>query len=267
MNFRRQAIKYFSETESSESELYLATAGYLEHGESFLLPEGGYFFDADKDSDICLKGMQLPFDTCILEWRRRDPDSDDWVDVLVIVQKKGSDFALIPITCGGSSVSKVWIPALIGLLVADDAIVSTRDKFVTVHAELFVNPVLRSSIHKELADGANYLHEVKAVAQFLLLANCGNVSPVKIHEPSDKQIKAASKRRNAPFHSYWTLDCALPSSSVEARSLGGTHATPRLHMRRGHVRRLPTGKTTWVRQCAVGNANLGAVSKDYAVHI
>jgi hypothetical protein len=54
---------------------------------------------------------------------------------------------------------------------------------------------------------------------------------------------------------------------LQARSegLGGTHASPRQHDRRGHVRRLRSGKNVWVKACKVGDASLGAVFHDYQI--
>lgn len=46
---------------------------------------------------------------------------------------------------------------------------------------------------------------------------------------------------------------------------GGTHASPRLHDRRGHLRRLRNGRSVWVRPCKVGDASKGAVWHDYAI--
>lgn len=46
---------------------------------------------------------------------------------------------------------------------------------------------------------------------------------------------------------------------------GGTHASPRLHDRRGHLRRLRSGKNVWVRECKVGNASKGMVFHDYQI--
>lgn len=46
---------------------------------------------------------------------------------------------------------------------------------------------------------------------------------------------------------------------------GGTHASPRQHDRRGHLRRLRSGKNVWVRACKVGDASKGAVFHDYAI--
>lgn len=46
---------------------------------------------------------------------------------------------------------------------------------------------------------------------------------------------------------------------------GGTHASPRLHDRRGHWRKYPSGKVGWVKNCKVGDASRGVVFKDYEV--
>ena len=55
----------------------------------------------------------------------------------------------------------------------------------------------------------------------------------------------------------------LPSGEAER----GSHASPRLHWRRGHIRRLPSGEITHVRPHLVGAAAGGAVpaKKDYRV--
>jgi len=46
---------------------------------------------------------------------------------------------------------------------------------------------------------------------------------------------------------------------------GGTHASPRLHDRRGHLRRLRSGRNVWVKPCKVGDASKGIVWHDYAI--
>ncbi len=48
-------------------------------------------------------------------------------------------------------------------------------------------------------------------------------------------------------------------------SKGGTHASPRLHDRRGHLRRLQSGQNVWVRPCKVGDVSKGIVWHDYAI--
>lgn len=48
---------------------------------------------------------------------------------------------------------------------------------------------------------------------------------------------------------------------------GGTHASPRWHIRRGHWRQLADGRRVFVRECHVGDASRGGVIKDYHVQL
>lgn len=45
----------------------------------------------------------------------------------------------------------------------------------------------------------------------------------------------------------------------------GSHASPRFHVRRAHIRKLPNGALTFVRQCFVGDDSAGSVSKHYQI--
>lgn len=52
-----------------------------------------------------------------------------------------------------------------------------------------------------------------------------------------------------------------------AEPAGGTHASPRWHIRRGHWRTLSDGQRVFVRECAVGDPARGGVVKDYRVEL
>ena len=85
-----------------------------------------------------------------------------------------------------------------------------------------------------------------------------------------KLNKKRAKKDRVPMFEYKVLDivadimAAQPSESKPHQ--GGTHASPRMHKRRGHVRRLRSGRTTWIRNMIVGKPGTGAVEKDYSVH-
>lgn len=64
--------------------------------------------------------------------------------------------------------------------------------------------------------------------------------------------------------SYWI--CSIdPAKAAKSLPQGGTHASPRLHMRRGHWRTLASGKKVFVRESIVGDPDRGVVEKDYVV--
>ena len=93
-----------------------------------------------------------------------------------------------------------------------------------------------------------------------LLSNCEAYIPTE-------QNKAINARRIAkgkkPLYDWRTVIVSPKKSQAE--SLGGTHASPRLHDRRGHLRKYRSGKTGWVKPCKVGNSEIGTVFHDYEV--
>lgn len=72
-----------------------------------------------------------------------------------------------------------------------------------------------------------------------------------------------SKQGKLPTYDWKTI--YIEPTALRLESKGGTHASPRLHDRRGHLRRLKNGKNVWVRSCKVGRANLGSIFHDYAI--
>ncbi|MDZ7809229.1 MAG: hypothetical protein U5L11_02620 [Arhodomonas sp.] len=97
------------------------------------------------------------------------------------------------------------------------------------------------------------------IGAFLTAMHCVNVKKCS-HEPSKKLQRKREKRGKKPLFSYWTLQ--LTNTESERKDFGGTHASPRVHLRRGHPRQLPSGKVTWVQPHMVGKGP-GLVHKDY----
>ena len=62
----------------------------------------------------------------------------------------------------------------------------------------------------------------------------------------------------------WTT-VVVTATPPKQESRGGTHASPRLHDRRGHIRRLRSGKNVWVKAHKVGDATLGTIFHDYQI--
>lgn len=99
-----------------------------------------------------------------------------------------------------------------------------------------------------------------AAAWGISAVNCTNVTRREI-APEPKLQRARLKRGKKPLFSYWVLELAQTERSESSGN--GSHASPRLHLRRGHPRQYAPGKWTWVQPCAVGNKALGIVHKDY----
>lgn len=63
--------------------------------------------------------------------------------------------------------------------------------------------------------------------------------------------------------SYDWRTVVIEPTAPRRDALGGTHASPRQHDRRGHLRRLRSGRNVWVKPCKVGDPNKGVVFHDY----
>jgi hypothetical protein len=109
------------------------------------------------------------------------------------------------------------------------------------------------------------MHAFAVVAKFLSALHCKNVTRIE-HKPDPVHQKRRAKQGRAPLFSYWTLHLDLSSSARERADQGGAHASPRLHLRRGHPRQFKPGEWTWVQPHVVGSKH-GLVHKDYAVKV
>jgi len=105
--------------------------------------------------------------------------------------------------------------------------------------------------------------ELAAVAELISALSCVNVSTMTIDPPKELN-KKRDARGKLPFLSYKVLEIKASRHHSENEPQGGTHASPRVHLRRGHIRRLESGNV-WVNACVVGNKALGMVTKDYRV--
>jgi hypothetical protein len=87
----------------------------------------------------------------------------------------------------------------------------------------------------------------------MLLASRG--IPKVRTDPPVKLQKARRRRGKALLAPVIRVD--LSAYREAGPTAGGIHASPVMHLRRGHIRRLPAGRLTWVRDTIV-NAETGA---------
>lgn len=107
--------------------------------------------------------------------------------------------------------------------------------------------------------------ETQMLIQACSVINCANVTTVKISAPTALNKKRQNQGKQ-PFFSYKVLQLSQGNDATGRFHAGGSHARPRMHLRRGHLRRLES-KVIWVRPAMVNTGSkAGVVLKDYAVH-
>lgn len=98
---------------------------------------------------------------------------------------------------------------------------------------------------------------------FLSALQCNNTRPEIIKAP--KFINTKRKKKGlTPIFEYKVLTIDTQSTGSSQGAGKGTHASPRVHLRRGHIRRL-IDKIVWVNPCVVGDKSKGVIHKDYEV--
>lgn len=95
--------------------------------------------------------------------------------------------------------------------------------------------------------------------------SCKNVVTEPL-EPVDTS-KNARRIKNGKLPIYETKILTIKAPEVvsgKTSNGGGTHASPRQHLRRGHIRRLPDCNI-WVNSCVVGSVENGIIEKSYNI--
>lgn len=109
-------------------------------------------------------------------------------------------------------------------------------------------------------------HEnIHILFRFLSALSCSNINIETEIKPDAELNKARIKKGKVPLFEYRVLKIDTQSTVFDGSTLSGTHASPRTHLRRGHIRRLKNGTTVWVNGCVVGVNNKGIINKDYMV--
>lgn len=101
----------------------------------------------------------------------------------------------------------------------------------------------------------------------ILAAFLRGVHPVgyRAEAKSNSPTNRRRAKKGKPPLSYDWHTVAIVPPQFRREPLGGTHASPRQHERRGHWRVCASGQRVWVRNCTVGDPARGYVGKDYRV--
>lgn len=124
--------------------------------------------------------------------------------------------------------------------------------------------------HESRNQISNWMNKVaiRSVCNLLCALSCSNTridnSP---YPPSNTKNKLRRSKNKLPLFEFkiLTVDTSKSPTQKDSNSSNtGKHASPRVHLRRGHIRKLPD-KNVWVNSCVVGEKKNGIIQKDYLV--
>jgi hypothetical protein len=123
-------------------------------------------------------------------------------------------------------------------------------------------------LEERLRRGARDVNDECIAAIHLLLALSLERTTHTVIPASAALNKKRARTGKPPLYEYKVLDIVSDLMASPRQTLGrphGEHASPRMHKRRGHLRRLGTDRVTWVRDTVVGKPGRGEIRKDYNV--
>jgi hypothetical protein len=184
----------------------------------------------------------------------------------------------------GGGVAKPDFTGQIGSLVAEKLNYSSVEKngyaflmipfsFMPSLVDMMVSQLgLPGFIANQISDNAD---EGTAMVEFCSVVNCSNVSSSRVSPPQNLNKKRI-KSGKTPLFEYHVLELSVDAGrgGVSSRRdgnggvVGPDRVSPRVHLRRGHIRRLhDSGRVVWVNAAVVGAKDRGVVVKDYAVSV
>lgn len=201
----------------------------------------GHLNEIEGERRIVPEMCRLPFDSCWFEWTSAaEAVSELWA--MWVRQDPGTGAAQCQIYLRSGGIWKLYL-------------VTQCKSYGSPNAEDHAVYPGESWCADE------YVRLRSVVDMFLTALHCTNVKRLQT-APDVKLQKARRKRGKAPLFSFWTLE--LDGRAAGGDPLGGTHDSPRVHIRRGHPRQFKPGEWTWVQPHMVGNKQAGMVHKDYA---
>lgn len=221
----------------------------------FTLPEGGRLFDDGlRGLDTDLHAIRLPFPIVTLSF------ADDARRTLVVAQEQheaGRNTIVVRVAVDiGDGQGWGFFPCSAQPEQRHDDGSVVWQCFDAIGSRLDRTPMHEAV----MAAGRSVLELIEALS-------CNNVS-AEVVERIDPAVNAR-RRRQGKLALYEVRRLVVKVGDV-AHAIGaprGDGNGPREHLRRGHVRRLPDGRRTWVQACVVGSRALGVVRKTYAVEV
>lgn len=263
-NYSRQMAKQFSE--SLERGLPEPARTVLSHfidlakaSMKFILPDGGRIIDDPEfkaiDETVPLK---LPHPFIAVEYSRdcfQHQDSEFSMQpkkALAFARERDDGIAIS--ICAWDNDSQEWWPLPEAHIPLTGFIDRTDKQNGYARIALWTNGALPNS---------DYMDEVGALLDLLNALSCANVHAAR----SDARKQAKKAKRALPFDDYWLLEIDTGRTTISGPASGGTHRSPREHLRRGHIRRMQDGRKLWINATIVAaGRGAGVIRKDYAVH-
>lgn len=285
-----------------EAGVYFIVSSLIKLAQHFMLPDGGRLFEdnlrglrslefrlpyeaitieywtpqdetpENKHLLAVHKRIALAFDLTKEGWTKtftnfgRWPFLDDERGVFIIAIACLHDLWLL-MPCA-ALVSSRWDADQSGKNVIPPLVTPPKHGVAVGVAPIIILPFVANKIIEEEGESKalqemmhDLMDEMTATLELCEALSCINVTTSIIQQERKGLNARRISRGQVPFYETKILSLKVPLKSTHSLG-GGTHSSPRQHLRRGHIRRLSNGNI-WVNSHLVGSH--GFISKRYSV--
>ena len=236
-----------------------AILGLMNNAQHFAMPDNGLILDNHCEG-LYDKPFHLPYPTITIEFFINKPNGFFNKAIIVCTEK---DNMIEAYSIMYSIEMKVWHLMSLGTAISCDK--PFTEKGLNYH-ELLANDYeeavakVGDNIFKEVVRG----FVQRPLMEMLQALTCKNIYINSLEFIDPKKNERRIKAGKLPFYETKILCVKSTGSEIDKTHKGGTHASPRQHLRRGHIRRYAT-YNIWINSQIIGKSSNGIISKSYEV--
>jgi len=221
----------------------------------FAIPDNGYILD-DGYKGLFNTELDLPYEGITIEYFKK---GDLPTKILLYAVQHPDDGIFFGFAIANKNTHNHWMPSPLSAEIPNGTVFPYEEGVRLITILHFEDEELFAIEAKE------FEKQVWPLFEFLEALSCKNITTAT-HQKEDKVHNYRRiKKGKLPFYETKILVIDTKEKlASQQQTRTGTHASPRQHLRRGHIRRLPSGNY-WVNSCVVGDAEKGTIHKQYAV--
>lgn len=247
---------YSQKLTPKEQECLKSLAATVNKSTHFAVPDGGILLNA-RGSGLVGQVMHLPFKNITVECWSVEHQTKY---VAIAFEDEGPGICVT----GGrfNPFTKSWDVCLTMSYLSRTI---EESGFFTPYAHAMMFPSIRDALKyddKQCRELSNVY--CCLVIELIEALTCRNVVTEPLEVIDEKVNVRRIRDGKLPLYETRILTIKTPEIKHSTGKRCASHASPRQHLRRGHIRRLESGNI-WVNSCVVGDANKGVINKQYSV--
>tara|TARA_Y100000310_G_scaffold328739_1_gene397350 strand:- start:3451 stop:4344 length:894 start_codon:yes stop_codon:yes gene_type:complete len=255
--------------------------------EHFIMPDSGRILE-DNLKGIAGSKIRLPYPNITLEYYAPQDDiKPGQYSVPKRVLWASETTEGIQCVAGGKGqISTFWEPHPVGCIVpyewSDTSNINLLVGHDTGKIQIAMTPFIITSEHKEMINNhalrkgigvmdmvklsiEDICDEVTALLELIEALTCSNVHAASPSKTKTGMNRQWCRKNKIPFFKTKVLVIDTNKQAPGAGKPTGGHASPRQHLRRGHIRRHPSAGNIWINSTVVGSPTDGHTDKLYKV--